>query len=471
MSLNNRRIRIIKVPLSDNERCPDYPQSFPPMPRLYLELFENKTKIRQDLINREYMPKHQEIEPGKTYQEKPVDKDQEKPVEKGQEKLAEKKQEKPVEKEQEQTIGRDPEKVNYVEHTEIHEKISDTRSESHDSRRSEYSSGSRSESEESYHNRDNSHDSYDSREEKPERRESADSDDLSVRLKELLGDTDTESPGSREHYKSHHDKYSRRHKRATDNRSRHVTPYDKFKQNRQSQETHTDPSQPPPTLAELESKGHYEPKPVLRDINHIPVSEQDEEDKKRELMFKFDLLRKSYPNAKEKIPEYTLHSNYREMQKSYDTTVKGLSVDSTVENYKKYLVYGFMGVEFVCGNFFGFDMQGFTQQQIISMSSYDKLLIELGEKSYMPSGSKWPVELRLLFLIVINAGVFIVGKMIMKKTGANLMGMINGMNNTSANSNLQPQKPKRKMRGPTIDINDLPDAENLESGTTEAGSK
>ena len=38
-----------------------------------------------------------------------------------------------------------------------------------------------------------------------------------------------------------------------------------------------------------------------------------------------------------------------------------------------------MVVEYVMGNFLKFDMQGFAQRQIVSMSSYDKLLIELGK--------------------------------------------------------------------------------------------
>ena len=85
------------------------------------------------------------------------------------------------------------------------------------------------------------------------------------------------------------------------------------------------------------------------------------------------------------------------------------------------------------------------------LKSYDKLLIELGEKSYVPEGSDWPVEIRLLFLIVVNAAFFIVGKMLMKRTGSNIFSMMNGMNSKPAAQN------KRKMRGPDINVDDLPD--------------
>ena len=110
-----------------------------------------------------------------------------------------------------------------------------------------------------------------------------------------------------------------------------------------------------------------------------------------------------------------------------------------------------MAIEYVLGRFLKFDMKGFTQQQMINMSSYDKLLVELGEKSYVPPSKQWPVEVRLLCLILFNAGIFIASKMFMKGTGNNILNM---MNNLSKNTT----QPKRKMKPPNLD--DLDDLAN-----------
>ena len=192
-------------------------------------------------------------------------------------------------------------------------------------------------------------------------------------------------------------------------------------------------------------------KEELRDINHVSMSEQDEEDAKRDLMFRFELLQKKYPSSN--IPEYTIHSNYDSMKKSYDHSIRRLSLDDSVDKYKKYLMGGFALCEYIFGSLLGFKMEGFTQDQMGSMSSYEKLLIEMGEKSYTPTGSKWPVEIRLLGMIIFNAAIFIIGKMIMSKTGINPTGLM---------SHGAPQvppshQPKSRMRGPTIRVDDIPD--------------
>jgi hypothetical protein len=116
---------------------------------------------------------------------------------------------------------------------------------------------------------------------------------------------------------------------------------------------------------------------------------------------------------------------------------------------------GFMLVEFVGSSFLKLDMSGFTQQQMVSMNSYEKLLIELGEKSYVPNDKNWPVEVRLLIMILVNAGMFIVTKMIMKKTGANLMNMMSNITPPRPTQNQPPKK--RKMNGPDINIEDIPE--------------
>lgn len=203
----------------------------------------------------------------------------------------------------------------------------------------------------------------------------------------------------------------------------------------------------PPTLEQLKANVQIESPP-------INVNMENEEDKKRTMLFKFDLLRKSYKDAD--IPEYSIHTDLHTIEKSYDILVKRLQLDSTVESYKTYLIGGFMVVEYILGNWCKLDMQGFTQQQIMSMNSYEKLLVELGEKSYVPEAKQWSVEIRLLFLILMNAAFFLVSKMILRKTGANLMNMMNSMGKSNTPSP-QPRVSKRKMKGPTINLDEIPE--------------
>jgi hypothetical protein len=197
-----------------------------------------------------------------------------------------------------------------------------------------------------------------------------------------------------------------------------------------------------------------------REMKPSPYESLRREEEKRELLFKFDLLRKSYPNSNI-TQDFSIKSDLETIKNSYEMNVRRLSLDSQVDSYKSYMIGGFMAVEYAMGHFLGFDMQGFTQQQLLQMNSYEKLLIEIGEKSYVPSGtSKFPVEVRLLFLVLMNAAIFIASKMIMAKTGANLLNMVNGMNSAnfgsgSAQPGSRPSVPKRKMKGPSFTPGDI----------------
>lgn len=143
--------------------------------------------------------------------------------------------------------------------------------------------------------------------------------------------------------------------------------------------------------------------------------EEREQKEKAKLLFKYAVLRKKYPNAV--IPEFTEHSDMATMKRVYDQLMQKVSLDSNVETYKQYLQGGFMVMELVCTRLLNINMSGFARQQTQSMNRYEQLLVELGEKHYSTAGSRFPVELRLVFLIVFNAGLFYVQKMLFSGGG------------------------------------------------------
>lgn len=439
-------VKVIKVPLTSEEKMESMkPQVFPRMPILYLELLENKKKIKPDLIGKDYNPQgsNNELDGGgggnddndlRKYQEP----QQQSPSTTNYDRfnLMKSSSGDPPSQPTSQPPSPPPPPSKYNEDYDADLRKYDDDSSSKTNYKKDYY----------YNNNDN-----DTRRDKPQEEDPLErfikqnqnteaqplspSSNLSDRLKELLKEeaTPAASPAI--------DKYSRARNNNDNYRS---------VENYRSTEKKL-----PPLLSELESKGNFYKPNDIREIRPPTKMEQEEEDMKRELMFKIDLLKKSYPNAI--IPEFSIHSEYNTIKKTYDATVKRLSLDSTVETYKTYLIGAFMGCEFILGNYLGFDMEGFTQQQIMTMNTYDTLLIELGEKSYIPEGSNWPVEVRLLGLVLINVAFFIFGKIVLKKTGSNLMGMLNAMNNKTPQASSSVPVQKRRMKGPEISIDELPE--------------
>ena len=184
----------------------------------------------------------------------------------------------------------------------------------------------------------------------------------------------------------------------------------------------------PPTLVELQAKNPDEQ--ILKKEFKFPQTEDENAAKRRnEVYFQYQVLKRMHPSAP--IPEFTMYSDPDLMAQKYDMIAKKLSLDSNVENWKRYMIIFVMGLEVVLGKM-SFDVEGFAQQQLVQMNTYDSLLVEMAEKSYNPSGkSKWPVEMRLFTLLTVNMAMFIVCRMIQKKTGTNLLGSINHQLNGS----------------------------------------
>lgn len=389
----------------------DIQPSFPSMPIMYLELFENKAKTRQDLINKEYKASPASRKKSSQTKDTPqLTEHPENPTQDTVEDVIEQKLKKS------DPISKSIEKNDGIEIKEKEHKNPQDDSQSIASNHTVDTKTSRK------------------------------NDNLENRLKELLADDDSTTSKQSIHiddsptaHRNHGDHRKRdRHRNKDHNRDNPSNPYEK--------EIKT-----PPTLAELKAQGVYQGKPELRDISQ-PDGDIHEDDVKRELLFKFQLLKKSYPQAE--IPEFTLHSNLNHMKKTYETQVKHLSLDTSVDQYKMYLLGGCMTLEFILGKFLKLDMEGFTKQQSQNIHTYERLLVELGEKSYVPEGESWPVEIRLAGLVLINAVFFIASKMFMEKTGASLMGIFNSINRQAPSNT---QAGKKRMKGPDINIDSIPE--------------
>lgn len=204
----------------------------------------------------------------------------------------------------------------------------------------------------------------------------------------------------------------------------------------------------PPSLSEITSgKVNYNNN-SYREIN--PNSnDENEYSKKKDLLFKFRLLKKSYKEVN--IPEYNEYTDLATLEREYNNIVKNLRIDSNVENYKKYLMVGFFGLEYILSTILKFDeIKGFTQQQILNMNQYERILVEIGEKSYVPEDRQIMPELRLLGIIFMNAATFVGTKMLFKGTGSSILNAVLNPSVPSVPTSTPP--PKKKMRGPDIDF-------------------
>jgi hypothetical protein len=156
-------------------------------------------------------------------------------------------------------------------------------------------------------------------------------------------------------------------------------------------------------------------------VMNIPATnnraDDDKNARRTELLNKFKKLKKLYKEAS--IPEFTEYTDLTIMEREYSQICKDLHIESSVDNYKRYLTMGFGVVEFIVKKFLNFEeISGFAAEQMIKMNQYDQILYELGEK-HQPDPSKkgLPPEVKLLGIILFNAVVFVGMKMLMKGPG------------------------------------------------------
>ena len=219
----------------------------------------------------------------------------------------------------------------------------------------------------------------------------------------------------------------------------------------------------PPSLSEINDGKVHVDSNGIRNLDYITGNEQAEQDVKKDVLNKFNILKRKHPYAS--IPTYSEHTDLVTLQKDYKSITKQIEIDAKAVKYKTWLLWGYFGLEFILLNYASFDdIRGFYQQQYNSMNQYEDLLYELGEKTYVPDEKKWPVEIRLLMLMGTNMGMFVLGKMAEKRFGINPMNLFKTTPNYSQNNQEQPepqntsfsQPPKKKgISPPEFDFEDI----------------
>lgn len=424
-----RKIKVIKVPL---DRKPDIIMpNFPIMPRLYLELLENKTKVRPEMIGKDYNPP--ELEHMMT--EIPVQQH----VVKEEFKFTSPEVDDKKSRQKSRSLRIvDLESSSGISNKEEHKPEPKKKIEidNDDTILGVFSKKSEEKSSDNKYE-----DNDDHREDRSERKEKHRSNDGLSRL--LRGDITTSESQS----------------------TSQSVPI-------QTQQTTTEQPKPiqinpniPPSLSEINS-GKPMTEGGVRNLSYLTKVEEEETSKKRDLLHKFQRLRRIYPGAK--IPDFTEHSDLKMMEREYDFIVKDLEISQFTEQWKQYLVMAFKGLEVFLINFMEFDdIQGFAQQQATKIHKYESILAEIGEKNYIADNKKWPPELRLVGLFLSEAVMF-VGFNYMKKmiTGG---GSSRKVPEQQFNRNYSPydpsaqptfntpppQGPKKTFRGPDIDLDEF----------------
>jgi hypothetical protein len=184
-------------------------------------------------------------------------------------------------------------------------------------------------------------------------------------------------------------------------------------------------------------------KPEKKPVN-IEAKKIEYTIKKQELLVKFDILRKN--SERNNIPQYTMNHNYHVMESHYKLLVKQLHLDQKIIFYKQCLMGASGYLEIFMGEaFLGLDMKGFTEFQANSMSNYDDLLLQIGEKSYTPNVMKsMPVEMQLLMAIGIQTVIFIGSKILTNKTGLNVGALFQNATTAQSSRGVNLEMPENK---------------------------
>lgn len=120
------------------------------------------------------------------------------------------------------------------------------------------------------------------------------------------------------------------------------------------------------------------------------------------------------------IPKDEAELTWQELRKIYYIEMDRVSITKNVDAYRLIMIVGCFVIEYIGYKILKVDITGFGVHSMKSMWRYERLLIELGEKDYASFGENWPVEFRLIGLMLVSAVIFVIAKSLFKATGQDM---------------------------------------------------
>jgi hypothetical protein len=158
-----------------------------------------------------------------------------------------------------------------------------------------------------------------------------------------------------------------------------------------------------------------------------PPTEEELQDEYRALLKR---LRRMYPYLEIEMPPAGTSS--KRLRKIYRYYVDEVSTAEGLEKYKIGLIVAFAILE-VVGKKIGLPCDGYAELQQDQLANYHSMLVEFGDRDYFGFARSWPVEARLLGMMLLNMAFLVMGRMLLEPdTMKKLISAVTGTRGTPA---------------------------------------
>lgn len=155
---------------------------------------------------------------------------------------------------------------------------------------------------------------------------------------------------------------------------------------------------------ELKEEDHF----VFKHDEQIEETRVDPVFEKNEILYTLR-KKKKYSNNKD-FPEFNEFMPTHKLKSILQNVKRDMNLESNVQSFRGMFAVGLSVMEQVCTSYLSINMSGFASQEMQKIQVYDPIIVEIGERSYLNWSSDLPPEMKLFFMVLMNAAMFVFSK-------------------------------------------------------------